>query len=523
MLALHTDVLVIGGGMAAAWAAIAAAQEGASVTLVDKGYVGTSGVTATAGPGHWFVPPEPAARAAAIAQRQAIAFGLGEPDWMARILDQTFVTLPTLAPFYKFCVDDAGKTVYRAVRGPEYMRALRQFLESLGVRILDHSPALELLLHADGSVAGAQGFRRQVGEEWSIRAGGVVLATGGCAFYSRLLGSQTNTGDGYLMAAEAGAELSGMEFSSHYTIAPAFSTMARGMSYVYATYYGPDKKPLDLPAQAGRNRALARAMLEGQVYCDLSLMPQDVRDRLPTISPNVLPPFERRGINPFTDKFAVTLLAEGTIRGMGGIKVEDEDCQTAVPGLYAAGDAASRERVTGAISGGGSINSVWALSSGTWAGRAAARRAQALGQGAERRAEAIGQAGLRPRRPAALDAMQVIKTARAEAIHYDRNYFRTEQKLGWSLDLLDGLWDGVTAGLHGAGLDVVRAREAAAITATARWSFTAALHRRESRGMHARMDFPETNTAYEQRQILSGLGRIRSRFEGITAARELVA
>jgi hypothetical protein len=41
--------------------------------------------------------------------------------------------------------------------------------------------------------------------------------------------------------------------------------------------------------------------------------------------------------------------------------------------------------------------------------------------------------------------------------------------------------------------------------------------------MHARMDFPETNTAYEQRQILSGLGRIRSRFEGITAARELVA
>jgi hypothetical protein len=41
--------------------------------------------------------------------------------------------------------------------------------------------------------------------------------------------------------------------------------------------------------------------------------------------------------------------------------------------------------------------------------------------------------------------------------------------------------------------------------------------------MHARMDFPEINPAYEQRQILTGLSRIRSSFEGINAARELVA
>jgi L-aspartate oxidase len=251
MFSSQADVLVIGGGMAVAWAAIAAAQEGAAVTVVDKGYVGTSGVTATAGPGHWFVPPEPARRAAAVAQRRAIAFGLGEPAWMERIIEQTYSTLPTLAPFYPFCVNDAGETVYGAVRGPEYMRALRERLDSLGVRILDHSPALELLLHADGSVAGARGFRRQAKEDWQIRAGAVVLAIGGCAFYSRLLGSRTNTGDGYLMAAEAGAALSGMEFSSHYTIAPEFSTMARGMSYVYATYYGADKKPLDLPKEAG--------------------------------------------------------------------------------------------------------------------------------------------------------------------------------------------------------------------------------------------------------------------------------
>jgi succinate dehydrogenase/fumarate reductase flavoprotein subunit len=155
-----------------------------------------------------------------------------------------------------------------------------------------------------------------------------------------------------------------MEFTGQYVIAPAFSTMGRSMSYAYATYYGPDLRVLDIPRQGDSNRALARHLLQGAVYCDLKRMPRDIRERLPYISPNVMLPFVRRGIDPFKDKFPVTLLAEGTIRGMGGIKIADDDCQTSVPGLYAAGDAASRELVTGASSGGGSVNSAWALSSG---------------------------------------------------------------------------------------------------------------------------------------------------------------
>jgi L-aspartate oxidase len=53
---IEADVLIIGGGMAAAWAAISAARAGGEVVLVDKGFVGTSGVTATGGPNHWWVP-----------------------------------------------------------------------------------------------------------------------------------------------------------------------------------------------------------------------------------------------------------------------------------------------------------------------------------------------------------------------------------------------------------------------------------------------------------------------------------
>jgi hypothetical protein len=75
---------------------------------------------------------------------------------------------------------------------------------------------------------------------------------------------------------------------------------------------------------------------------------QDIRDYLPTISPNLMLPFARWGINPFEDRFEVTLHNDGTIRGTGGVRVVRDDCATSVPGLYVAGDVATRELVAGA-------------------------------------------------------------------------------------------------------------------------------------------------------------------------------
>ena len=94
---------------------------------------------------------------------------------------------------------------------------MRRFVLRAGVRILDHSPALELLA-SDGVVSGATGIDRQRDLTWRIRAAAVVLATGGCSFGERFLGATGLTGDGLLMAVEAGATLSGMEFSAQYGI-----------------------------------------------------------------------------------------------------------------------------------------------------------------------------------------------------------------------------------------------------------------------------------------------------------------
>src|SRR5690606_34025434 len=81
---------------------------------------------------------------------------------------------------------------------------------------------------ADGVVAGVAGIARRTGETWLARAGAVVIATGGTAFLSGSAGTGTNTADGYLMAAEAGAEFSGMEFSGQFHIKPYDSPSSKG-------------------------------------------------------------------------------------------------------------------------------------------------------------------------------------------------------------------------------------------------------------------------------------------------------
>ncbi|WP_211595207.1 FAD-binding protein [Paracoccus litorisediminis] len=490
---ITTDVLVIGGGMAGAWAAIGARRAGASVVLVEKGWLGTSGVTATAGPGHWWVAP--ADRPAAIAKRLAQSGGLNDPVWMERILETTWEILPTLSDVYDFSRDEQGQPRYRALRGPEYMRALRRRLEQIGVTIIDHAPAQELLRHADGSIGGARGIRHPGGTDWQVESGAVVLATGGTSFRSHLLGSHNNTGDGYLMAAEAGAQLSGMEFTSVYCIAPARTTLTRSMSFAFATYY--DEAGQVLPIGGPDiTRPLAAALLRGPVFADLARTPADIRAQVPTISPNFLLPFRRWGIDPYTRKFEVTLHGEGTIRGIGGIAVEDRDCGAGVPGLFVAGDAATRELVAGAISGGGNINSAWALSSGQWAGAGAARFAARSTRRSG--ARGIGGTGLHPVGGPQIDAPAILAQVQDAMLSYDKALFRDGVRLRASLAVLDQAWSEL------AGSDL---RELAAMTASARWSLLASITRAESRGIHQREDHSQPDPALARRIRVHGLDR----------------
>jgi succinate dehydrogenase/fumarate reductase flavoprotein subunit len=527
---LSTDVLVIGGGPAGTWAALAAAAHGRKVVLADKGYCGTSGATAPSGVGVWYVPPDPEAREEARASREAMGGYLAERRWMDRVLDTTYENVDRLALWgYPFPKDEHGRDAKRSLQGPEYMRLMRKRVKAAGVRILDHSPALELLIDEHG-VAGASGVGRQDNTRWRVKANAVVIATGGCAFSSRALGCNVLTGDGGLLAAEVGAELSGMEFSNAYGIAPAFASVTKAAFYRWATFYHADGREIEGAGSARGRSVIARTLLTEPVYCLLDQANESMRADLRASQPNFFLPFDRAGIDPLTQRFSVTLRLEGTVRGTGGIRIASDECATNVPGLFAAGDAATRELICGGFTGGGSHNAAWAISSGHWAGTGAARHAASLGgASAGRDPRGAGRASfVDGRQSHTLDTESVIAGVQAEVFPYDKNLFRTHAGMTASLGQLEALWQGVQGAAVRAEAapalrDVIRRREAAAMVATARWMYSSAQQRTETRGMHKHMEHPGLDPSQQRRLVCGGLDRVWVRAEAATSAADAVA
>ena len=179
-----------------------------------------------------------------------------------------------------------------------------------------------------------------------------------------------------------------------------------------------------------------------------------------------------------------------------------------MPGLYAAGGVAARDALVGGTSGAGSPNAAWTVSSGTWAGRAAAGWARTAPL--SRRGTPAGGAGLRPRGAAgpADDWRGVLAGVQAEMLPVQRNAIRSGDGLTATLGVLDPLWEHARDTLRGVGREVRHARETAAMIAMARWAGRSALARTESRGMHVRSDRPATDPLQRHRVRSGGLDQV---------------
>ena len=240
----RTDVLVIGGGPAAAWAAIAAAEAGAGVTLVDKGYHGTSGATAPSNTGTWCVPPGEH-RAQAVARRWERTMGLADQRWMLRLVDRCYENLQRLVEWgYPFPTEESGLLYTANLRGPDYMRFMRARVLRAGVRVLrppsGDRAALRRRDHHRRRRAGARDRRGTGGSRPAPPCSRPAAAPSSSASSA----APGLTGDGLLMAAEAGASLSGMEFTGKYTLAPYDTSLNKGLPFRWATFYDAAGAPL---------------------------------------------------------------------------------------------------------------------------------------------------------------------------------------------------------------------------------------------------------------------------------------
>ena len=394
----HADVLVIGGGPAGCWAAIAAADGGLASSSSTRATAGTSRRDRASGVGVWYVPPQADAREAAMASREQMGGYLADRDWMDRVLDETYAqrraAWPTGATPSRSRTTAASRG--RACRAPSTCVACAAGSRA-GVKILDHSPALELLRRRRRS---GRRRRRACAARRAARGPSAPASTSSPPAAARssaaALGCDVLTGDGHLLAAEAGARavrhgvlerLRDLRRRSRSVTKTAF--------YHWATFLLRGRPGDRRRGSASRARSIARTLHERARSTRSSTAPTtELRPQLRARAAELLPAVRPRGHRPVHR----ALRGHAAPRRHGARHRRPADRRRALRDVGAravrGGRRATRELICGGFTGGGSHNAAWAISSGTWAGRGAAAHARR-----SRATDApvpVGGVGLRP-------------------------------------------------------------------------------------------------------------------------------
>ena len=200
-----TDVLVIGGGMAGAFAAVTAKARGLNVTLVDKGTVGRSGATPWANTFAVFDEEQGHDREEWIAGVSASSEYVNNRDWLEQSMSDSKARWEDIVS-WGLLRDD--------IRHPSL--ALRDKLLESGVQLVERTMMTSLLTrkddHGDSRVIGAMGFSLDSEEAIVILAKATIMCAGAGAFKAPGYPVHSLTSDGNAMAYQVGAAITGKEF-----------------------------------------------------------------------------------------------------------------------------------------------------------------------------------------------------------------------------------------------------------------------------------------------------------------------
>jgi fumarate reductase (CoM/CoB) subunit A len=390
----ETDVLIVGGGGAATAAAISAHEAGARTTMAVKGRFGVPGVRGagatsnplaefwtirTVGPkGGLFNPPD-------LVHRDMLQAGLGMADaQLCRIFvdeaPDAIKRLRAMGLQFQSKVLAVMPAVAKSGGTNNIVAIQKAVIEQTETRVIEHANLTDLLVE-NGRCFGAVGVD-DWGEPFVIRAGAVVLATGGVGqLFQYSFNPPGNTGDGYAMVLRAGGELFNMEFMQQ-GIATTWPCQAMVMLYEmpepyrlfnregksFVQHYLPagvtleevsSRKALHWPVscrdhaihldRAIHGEALAgRATAHDGVYLDLS---SARRAFLPDLFVDYMARFD---IDLTRDLLQIQN-HHHTSNGGGRV---DAQCQTRVRGLFAAGETMGyqgADRLGGTMLGGSQV------------------------------------------------------------------------------------------------------------------------------------------------------------------------
>ena len=395
---IETDVLVIGGGIAGAFAAYSARESGVRVLLVDRSYFGRSGCSALASGVY------PAYMPGDDVDKWVQGFGLGplvNQPLLVKSLPVSYEHLMTMDRWGVRWVKE-GKRIVRvggpghsfetgawmAEGGPQMMMAVRGGVLQSGVEVLNRMAITHLLssdgkLPTEGKVVGAVGFHTRTGEIHLIQAKATVLCTGPYKFPYPWPGSTLGympidlSGDGIAMMLHAGAQLSRLELGGinlnpdHMLCAPGLETlMPSGAKWVdkngrrFLEDYDP--KRMEMTSRALLYFAIAHQKEKGNVpSMDLREVPSKQLHLLKNVIPIVLANYEGAGVDTTKEPVSYTYQVAGTSGIFGAGARVTEKGETTIPGLYAAGTCSDMAYLPG-----GHLQ--YCSVTGDWTGKAAA-------------------------------------------------------------------------------------------------------------------------------------------------------
>lgn len=532
------DVVIVGGGGAGLRAALQLAGAGWQVALVSKVFPTRShtvsaqgGITAALGnvtPDNWHWHMYDTVKGSDyLGDQDAIEFmcrhaaeavieleHMGLP--FSRLENGRIYQRPFGGQSMNFGGEQATRTCAAADRtGHALLHTLYQQNLRVGTHFFDEYFALDLLQHEDGRMSGVTAMSIATGETMALGARAILLATGGAGrIFRHSTNAHINTGDGLGMALRAGLPLQDMEFwQFHPTGLPGSGSLisegVRGeggylvnaLGERFMQRYAPHA--MDLASRDVVARALATEIHAGRgcgvnadtIHLKLDHLGADtIKARLPGIRELAI---RFAGVDPITDPIPVVPTAHYMMGGiptnLHGQVLADE----AVPGLYAVGECACVSVHGANRLGGNSLLDlvVFGRAAGMHIAAELAKKGTAPAIMDEQLSATLSRLSAWDRR----DEGESVATLRNELQKLMQRHcgvFRTDALLRTGLAELDKLQQRLPGGRiadHGHVFNTARieALELENLFPVARATLVSALARTESRGAHAREDFPQ--------------------------------
>lgn len=410
--------------------------------------------------------------------------------------------------------------------GLEMIRTLQDRGVQMGFDVYMECTITRLLMDG-GRVAGAFGYWRENGRFVVFKAKSIVLATGGIGkAWPITSNSWEYTGDGMALAYEVGAELLDMEFVQFHPTGMVWppgvqgllvTEAVRGEGGILTNRSGErfmeryDPKRMELSTRDVVARAIYTEVREGRgtehggAFLDISQKPAEyVKRKLPSMYHQFL---ELADVDITKGPMEVGPTCHYM---MGGIRVEAETGAASVPGLFAAGEAAAGLHGANRL-GGNSLSDllVFGRRAGLGAVEFAKRQSSPVLDSAQ-----IGDAErevLAPFERQTAEGPYAVHADLQQIMQILVGIYRTEEDLNSAMEGLARLKERVKQ-LSISGSRMFNpgwhlCADLKSMLTVAEAVTRSALARKESRGAHSRIDYPNLDASWgKQNNLISRRG-----------------